>query len=73
MSDPLHQPRRAAVEMMMGAAETAAKALHQTMLTAMTRAAEDLKTAVTQDEIARIRDRYVASVTHLGSTPYVRR
>jgi hypothetical protein len=73
MSDPLHMPRRAAAEMMMGAAETALKTLTETMLTAMQRAAADVATASTQDEVERIRDRYVASVAHLGSTPYVRR
>jgi hypothetical protein len=73
MSDPLQMPRRAAAEMMMSAAETALGTLKETMLTAMQRAATDLASATDQDEIGRIRDRYVSSVVHLGNTPYVRR
>lgn len=73
MSDPLEMPRYAARTMMESARDTAVETLRITASTALQRGLDGLRDATTQDEIERIRDRYVASIAHLGSTPYVRR
>jgi hypothetical protein len=71
MSDPLEIPKSAAAEMMVRSGEVAFEKLSLTVLTALERAAEALKTATTQDEITLIRDRFVAGCARLAETPYV--